>query len=87
MLWRAKRRSRRSPPTVDPEGKRSLDVKGNALFPTSCRRSVTVTSRPLGFGYAADRSVEALVPRQATFARIEISRSVSLSLWRLRQAM
>ena len=28
-----------------------------------------------------------LVPRQATFARIEISRSSSLSLWRLRQAM
>ena len=28
-----------------------------------------------------------LVPRQATFARNEIARSASLSLWRLRQAM
>jgi hypothetical protein len=28
----ARRRSPRSPPTVDAEGKRSLDVKGNALF-------------------------------------------------------
>src|SRR5215207_9163455 len=32
----ARRRSPRSPATVDPEGKRSVDVQGNALFPTSC---------------------------------------------------
>src|SRR4029453_18392683 len=31
----ARSRSRRSPPTVDPEGKRSIDVKGNALFHSS----------------------------------------------------
>ena len=37
----------RSRPTVDGLGKRSLDLKGNALFPTSCRGSVTITSRPL----------------------------------------
>jgi hypothetical protein len=30
---------------------------------------------------------EELVPRQATFARNEMTRSASLSLWRLRQAM
>jgi hypothetical protein len=43
----ARSRSPRSPATVDPEGKRSLDVKGNALFATSCRWSQASTSRGL----------------------------------------
>src|SRR5215212_8437519 len=40
----ATRRFPRSAPTVAAKGKRSLAVKGNALFPTFCRRSVTITS-------------------------------------------
>jgi predicted Mrr-cat superfamily restriction endonuclease len=35
----------------------------------------------------ADGGVDVLVPRQATFARNEMSRSSSLSVCRLRQAM
>ena len=58
----ARRRSPRSPPTVDPQGKRSLDVKGNALFsnrlPTLGHHYIT----PSSCGYAADRSVETQAP-------------------------
>ena len=38
-------------------------------------------------GAGGPKKARKLVPRQATLARIEISRSASLSLWRLRQAM
>jgi hypothetical protein len=49
----ARRRSPRSPPTVDAQGKRSLDGQGNALFPTSCRHSASHYIMPSSCGYAA----------------------------------
>ena len=43
--WDRQLRSPRSSPTVDPQGKRSLEVQGNALFDAAAAPRVAPTSR------------------------------------------
>jgi TnpA family transposase len=57
---------------------------GGLVVPGTLRDSMVILDAIFNLDVA---TAPELVPRQATFARNEMTRSASLSLWRLRQAM
>ena len=65
---------------------KDLAQKGQELKAEYDRRQAQRADQASQGGWEAPAPGQ-LVPRQATFARVEISRSASLSLWRLRRAM